>query len=172
MENIEVLNFNNAMSLLNCSEASAKLGIKVMKMKIKANEAYDYIQKQLKELKENFKPVGFENLKTELDALRKTVKEQLSQDPIDKEKLDISNMRLTLLQSEWDEKYREAESSFLREKYKPKFELEKITEEEFEILKKPRWELRQINGGENKLVITNHFYPESLAALAPIFNLK
>lgn len=166
MKYIDVLRLNKAMSLFNFAEAKAKLSIKVMECKVEVEAAVEHIEKQLKGLKENFKPEGFDTLKADLESQKKAVKDCLNEEVIDKEKVNIANMRLTLLQSEWDEKYKEAESELLKKSYNLK--LVKLSEEELEILMKPRREVVGMSSGENQLVITNHFYADTLAALSPL----
>lgn len=167
MKYLNVFRLNNAMALLNLQGASATLAIKVMQNKIAIEEAVEMVQKQLKALKEGFKPSDYETLKTELEQQKKVVKEKLSEEVIDKEKLEIANMRLSVLQNEWDTRYKEVEDELLSKSANIK--LVKFTQEELVVLMKPREELRQLSNGETKMMVTNHFYADSLAALAPLF---
>lgn len=166
MEYGKVLRLNDAMALFNLAEAKSTLSVKVMTTKIAVEEAVEIIEKQRKGLRDGLKPVGYETLKADLEAQKKAVKDILESDVVDKEKLNIANMRLTLLQSEWEEKFREAEYELFKKSYNLK--VEKFTPEELEILMKPRKEVVPMSSGENQLVITNHFYAASLAALSPL----
>lgn len=166
MEYRKVLRLNDAMALFNLAEAKSTLSVKVMTTKIEVEAAVEIIDKQRKGLREGLKPVGYETLKADLDAQKKAVKELLDAEVVDKEKMNIANAKLSILQNEWEEKYREAEDELLKKSYNLK--LEKFTPEELEVLMKPRKEVVPMSSGENQLVITNHFYAASLAALAPL----
>lgn len=159
MKKGEVLKLNRAVALFNYEGAKVELVIKMIKIKTATGEAVENINKNLKDLFASFKPI-------DLDRLLEEQKQELAKEPVDKGKINILQARLSLLQNEQNTKYQEAEESVLVESIKVAFE--KITEEEFASLIKPRRELVEMEQGKREVVVTNHFKTEDLAALAPL----
>lgn len=163
MKKGEVLKLNRAVALFSYEGTKVELVIRMSKTKTAINEAAENINKQLKDVFASLKP-------TDLDRLLEEQKQELAKEVVDKDKINILNVRVQILQNEQNVKYQEAEESILAESIK--VAIEKITEEEFATLIKPRKELVDMEQGKREVVVTNHFKTEDLTALTMLLKTE
>lgn len=164
MKKRDILKLNRTVGLFNYEGIKLDLVIKMSKTKTALNEAVEKINKETKELFTSLKPV-------ELDRLQEELKNELAKETFDKEKINILQLRVEILFREFNEKYQEAEGELLSEEG-DEVKIEKITEEEFSSLMKPRRELMEMEQGKREVVITNHFKTEDVSSLSLLLKEK
>lgn len=155
MEKKDLLSLDQSVALFNYAEAEVSTVVKMIKNKTEINDKTEAVKKQLQDLSKTLKPA-------ELDDLQEQLKVALEKD--DKEKSKNLQLRINILNAEWNRKYSEAEAAILKESINIK--LDKITQEEMMILMKPKKEVVTMKETERQVVVTNNFTSDNIAALA------
>lgn len=160
MQKGEIFKMNKAVGLFNFAGAKVELLMRVIRIKTALNAANEEITKQLKDILAALKPEELERLQEELKVL-------LSEPEPDKDKINMLQIRISLLINEQNTKYKEAEECTFGQSYKD-IELETISQEELDILRKEKRELMDMEQGKREVVTTNHFSIDDFAALAKL----
>lgn len=159
MKKEEILKLDEAVGLFNYEDAKTELVLKMMKNKSALAKIAGEVRKQLKDLSESLKPA-------DLDLLDKDLKTALAEPTLDQSRIKTIQLRRDLLQQEWNKKYSDSEPGILAENIN--ITLQKITSEEFDILRKPKKQLADMSDNRRELIVVNHFSSSSLSAIEPL----
>lgn len=159
MKKSALLELSKAVSTFSLKDAPLDLRIRIIKFNQHLNELSESISKQLKDLYASYKQVEF-------DALNEDLKKLLAEKEPKMDKINILQIRINLLVNEQIRKHKEAEEAVGNEDIK--VNLEKITEDEMDILTKPKEELVDMEKGMRKVVEIDNFSPNMLTAILPM----
>lgn len=151
------------MTLFNYDGVPDDLFIRMIQNNVEVDDVCETINKQLK--------VGYEKLTPpELAGLIEEQKQVLAAETPDKEKLNILNVRIQLLQNQQNVKYQKTEETILSQSINLK--ITPITVEELNLLRKEKKQVVDMEQGKRDIVTTNHFSSEDMGALSLLLKEK
>lgn len=152
-----VLSLKKAMTLFNYDGIENDLFVRMIDNNVAVDDACEGVNKQLKAAYEKLTP-------PELAGLQEEQKTLLAAETPDKEKINIVNVRIQLLQNEQNVKYEKAEETILSQSLN--LTITPITVDELHILRREKKQLVDIEQGKRDIVTTNHFSSEDMGALS------
>lgn len=157
----ELLKLDEAMGIFNFTNAPMGLIIRVMKIKNIVEKEAEEVRKSLRSLSESIKP-------QEIEEIRSEIKSILASDNANDKRSYNLQMKLSLLNTEWNQRYTEGENLLMGEP--TEVELPSITPQEFEILIKPTQEVIDTGGARKEIVSSSKLTTDKLAVLHYIIN--
>lgn len=157
----ELLKLDEAMGIFNFTNAPMGLIIRVMKIKNIVEKEAEEVRKSLRSLSESIKP-------QEIGEVRDEIKSILASDNANDKRSYNLQMKLSLMNTEWNQRYTEGENLLMGEP--TEVELPSITPQEFEILIKPTQEVIDTGGARKEIVSSSKLTTDKLAVLHYIIN--
>lgn len=164
MKSSTIITLSHAFGLFNFEGASGALIANVISLKSNIDSLVESINKKRKEAHESAKPGALEPLKQQL-------KDQLNATVPDDKKIMVLQASINILQQEWQEKSEQADRDILDTQIEFEGGIKKLSFADFELLKKERKELVQLDEGRRQVVTTNQFTTDHLMALSAIIDL-